>query len=82
VFKKRRGEGKAMEVYVIRIKGHIDQRWSSWFDGMSVTNEENGDTVLYGPVVDQAALHSLLTKVHALNLTLLSVSRMESNSLS
>jgi hypothetical protein len=75
---KRCREGKAMEIYVIRIKGHIDQSWSSWFADMRVTNEENGDTVLSGPLVDQSALHSLLTKVHALNLTLLSVSHVES----
>ena len=66
-----------MTVYEIRVKGHLDQRWSTWFDGMTVTNEANGDTVFSGPVVDQAALHSLLIKVHTLNLTLISVLRIE-----
>ena len=69
-----------MTVYEIRVKGHLDQRWSTWFDGMTVEHEANGDTVLSGPVVDQAALHSLLIKVHTLNLTLISVLRIEMNS--
>ncbi len=69
-----------MMVYEIRVKGHLDQRWSTWFDGMTVTHEVNGDTALSGPVVDQAALHSLLIKVHTLNLTLISVLRIETNS--
>ena len=69
-----------MPVYEIRVKGHLDQRWLTWFDGMTVTHEVNGDTALSGPVVDQAALHSLLIKVHTLNLTLISVLRIEMNS--
>jgi len=73
-------QGGAMMVYEIRVKGHLDQRWSTWFDGMTVTHEVNGDTALSGPVVDQAALHSLLIKVHTLNLTLISVLRIETNS--
>lgn len=68
-----------MTVYEIRVKGHLDQRWSTWFDGLTVTHEASGDTVFSGPVVDQAALHSLLIKVHTLNLTLLSVLRIETN---
>ena len=66
-----------MPMYEIRVKGHLDQRWSVWFDGLTVTNESNGETVIAGPVVDQAALHSLLMKVHTLNLTLISVARIE-----
>jgi hypothetical protein len=69
-------------LYEIRVKGHLDQRWSDWFGGMTVTNEVNGDTVISGSVVDQAALHSLLIKVYNLNLTLISVSRIETNSCS
>ncbi len=69
-----------MALYEICVKGHLDQRWSVWFDGMTVTNEANGETVLSGPVVDQAALHSLLIKVHTLNLTLISVTRFETDS--
>jgi hypothetical protein len=62
-----------MPVYEIRVKGHLDQRWSAWFDGMTITNEANGDAIISGPLVDQAALHSLLIKVYNLNLTLISV---------
>ena len=68
-----------MTVYEIRVKGHLDQRWSTWFDGMTVTHEVNGDTALSGTVVDQAALHSLLIKVHTLNLTLISVLLIETD---
>ena len=68
-----------MKVYEIRVKGHLDQCWSTWFDGLCMTHEANGETVLSGPVVDQAALHSLLIKVHTLNLTLLTVSRIETD---
>ena len=51
-------------VYQIRIKGHLGPQWTEWFEGMAVTTlEENGDTLLTGPVVDQAALHGLLKKV-------------------
>ena len=69
-----------MTVYTIRVKGHLDQSWSAWFDGMTITNEATGDTVISGPVADQAALHSLLVKVHNLNLILISVLRIETDS--
>ena len=49
--------------YEIRIKGHLDTRWADWFEGLSFTHESDGTTILYGPVVDQAALHGLLRKV-------------------
>ena len=68
-----------MPDYEIRVKGHLDQRWSDWFSGMTVTNEINGNTVISGSVVDQAALHTLLIKVYNLNLTLISVLRIETN---
>ena len=68
-----------MSSYEIRIKGHLDQRWSDWFDGMIITNEPAGETVLSGPVVDQAALHSLITKIYTLNLTLISVSTIKAD---
>ncbi len=71
-----------MTVYEIRIKGQLDQHWSAWFDGMTVTHGTNGDTIISGPVVDQAALHSLLNKVHSLNLTLVSVLRVETDAAS
>ena len=65
-------------VYQIRIKGHLGPQWTEWFEGMAVTTlEENGDTLLTGPVVDQAALHGLLKKVRDLGLPLLSVIRVE-----
>jgi hypothetical protein len=71
-----------MAVYEIRIKGQLDQHWSAWFDGMMVTYGTNGDTIISGSVVDQAALHSLLSKVHSLNLTLVSVLRIETDATS
>ena len=64
-------------VYQIRIKGHLGPQWTEWFEGMAVTREENGDTLLTGHVVDQAALHGLLKKVRDLGLPLLSVIRVE-----
>ena len=68
-----------MIAYEIRVKGHLDQRWSMWFDGMRITNEENGETIISGSLPDQAALHSMLVKVYNLNLTLISVSRIETD---
>ena len=60
-------------LYEIRIKGHLADRWAAWFEGLTITLEENGDTLLTGPVVDQAALHGLLSKVRDLGTPLLSV---------
>ena len=60
-------------VYQIRIKGQLSSQWTNWFGGLSVTLEENGDTLLTGEVVDQAALHGLLRKVRDLGMPLLSV---------
>lgn len=59
--------------YEIRLKGQLNARWVDWFDGMTITLDNNGDTLLSGPVVDQAALHGLLKKVRDVGLTLLSV---------
>ena len=64
-------------VYEIRIKGHLADRWAGWFGDMSITLEDNGETLLTGPVVDQAALHGLLRKVRDLSLPLISVKRVE-----
>jgi hypothetical protein len=64
-------------VYQIRIQGHLGRQWTDWFGGLSITLEENGETLLTGPVVDQAALHSLLKKVRDLGMPLLSVSRVQ-----
>ena len=65
------------QLYEIRIKGHLDDRWAEWFEGLTITLEDNGDTLLTGPVVDQAALHGLLKKVRALGMPLVSVSPLE-----
>ena len=60
-------------VYEIRLKGHLDARWSDWFDGLSFTHASDGTTVIHGLVADQAALHGLLAKVRDLGLPLVSV---------
>ena len=60
-------------VYQIRIKGHLGRQWADWFEGLTITLDDNGDTLLTGPVVDQAALHGLLRKVRDLGMPLLSV---------
>ena len=64
-------------VYQIRLKGHLGPQWTDWFGGLTITLEEDGDTLLTGPVVDQAALHGLLKKVRDLGLPLLSVNRVQ-----
>jgi hypothetical protein len=64
-------------VYQIRIKGHLSDQWISWFEGLSITLEENGDTLLTGPVVDQAALFGLLKKVRDVGIPLISINRVE-----
>jgi hypothetical protein len=66
-------------IYQIRIKGHLSQQWTDWFVGLTITLEENGDTLLTGPVVDQPALHGLLKRVRDLGMPLLTVNRLESN---
>ena len=64
--------------FAIRIAGRLDARWATWFDGLSVTNEDDGTTTIQGPVADQAALHGLLQKVRDLGLELVSVTRLQS----
>jgi hypothetical protein len=64
-------------VYQIRIKGHLGSQWTDWFEGLTITLEENGETLLTGPVVDDAALHGLLKKVRDLGMPLLAVNRVE-----
>ena len=68
--------GQAM-VYQIRIEGHLGPQWTDWFGGLTITLEDNGDTLLTGPVVDQAALHGLLKKVRDLGMPLISVTCVE-----
>jgi hypothetical protein len=70
------GAGRPMH-YQIRLMGHLGRQWTDWFEGLAVTLEENGDTLLTGSVVDQAALHGLLKKVRDLGMPLLSVVRIE-----
>jgi hypothetical protein len=60
-------------IYQIRIKGHLGPQWIDWFEGLAITLEDNGDTLLSGPVVDQAALYGLLKRVRDLGMPLLSV---------
>ena len=64
-------------IYQIRVKGHLDHQWTHQFEGLTITQEEGGDTLLTGPVVDQAALHGLLKKVRDLGMPLISVSPVE-----
>jgi hypothetical protein len=63
--------------YQIRLRGHLGSEWTGWFGGMTITLEDNGDTLLTGPVVDQAALHGLLKKVRDLGMPLVSVNPVE-----
>ena len=66
------------QLYEIRLKGHLDAQWKTWFDGLTMTLEENGNTLLSGPVTDQAALHGLLKKVRDLGMPLVSVNQVHS----
>ena len=75
--KPKSNTGQAV-VYQIRVKGHLNRQWIDWFEGLTITLEENGDTLLTGPVVDQAALYSLLRRVRDLGIPLLAVNRLES----
>jgi hypothetical protein len=67
------------QVYEIRLKGHLEARWVKWFDGLAITLDENGNTLLSGPVADQAALHGILKKVRDLGLPLVSVNPVQIN---
>ena len=64
-------------VYQIRIKGHLGREWTDWFEGLTITALNNGETLLIGPVIDQAALYGVLRKVRDLGTPLLSVSPVE-----
>jgi hypothetical protein len=63
--------------YELRVQGVLDDRWSAWFEGLRVTSDHAGQTIIAGPVADQAALHGLLTKIRDLGLPLLSVRRLD-----
>jgi hypothetical protein len=64
-------------VYQIRIEGHLGPKWTDWFGDVSITLEDNGETLLTGPVVDQAALHGLLRKIRDLGMPLISAIRVK-----
>ena len=63
------------EIYSIRVQGHLDQERSGWFDGLAITHTSEGETILSGPIIDQAALHGVLLKIRDLGLSLLEVKR-------
>ena len=62
--------------YKIKIKNHLDEKWADWFDDLQIIHEEEGTTTLFGPIPDQAALHSILRKIRDLNLHLISVNEV------
>jgi hypothetical protein len=66
-------KGGVMAVYEIRVKGHLDRRWSEWFDGLAIANVEDGDALLSGEIIDQSALHGVLNKVRDLGVPLIAV---------
>ena len=76
---KRSPENDASQpmIYQIRIRGHLGPQWTGWFEGLTITLEVEGDTLLTGPVIDQSALHGLLKKVRDLGMPLLSVNSVE-----
>lgn len=69
--------GNQPMLYQIRLKGHLGREWTDWFEVMTITPEDNGETLLTGLVLDQAALHGLLKKVRDLGMPLVSVNRVE-----
>jgi len=67
-----------LQIYQIRIRGQLDAGWTDWFEGMTISQEDNGFALLTGPVIDQSALHGLLKKIRDLGMPLLSVNRVGS----
>jgi hypothetical protein len=65
--------------YEIRLQGRIDPRWFPWLDGLEITRDTDGTTVLHGPVVDQSALHGLLARLRDIGLPLISIARVKPN---
>ena len=70
-------EHERLEVYQIVVKGHLESEWSEWFDGLTITMMDNGETILSGPLIDQTALHGVLIKIRDLGLPLLSLTRID-----
>ena len=75
-----RTDPEEVPIYQVRIKGHLGPEWAGWFGGIAIALENNGDTLLTGPVTDQAALHGLLRKVRDLGMPLISVNRIQPGS--
>ena len=71
--------GPRCKIYEIKLKGHLNESWADWFDGLTFSHESDGTTTLTGEIVDQAALHGLLKKVRDLGLPLISVNQIESH---
>ena len=67
----------AVVQYEIRVKGHLDRRWEAWFDGLTLTAAGDGTTVIAGPIVDQAALHGVLQKLHDIGVPLLALTQIQ-----
>ena len=65
------------EHYVIRVKGHLDESWADWLDGMAITHDDSGESVLTGPLPDQAALHGVLNRLRDLGVELISVNAID-----
>jgi hypothetical protein len=68
--------GCGHDTYQVQLRGHVDDSWSDWFDGFAVIRQDDGTTMLIGPVIDQAALHGLLARIRDLGLAILSVGRI------
>jgi hypothetical protein len=69
----------AVEIYAIKIQGHLDTKWSEWFYGMTITHEREGATTLCGRLPDQTVLHSVLDRIRDMNLTLISINQIVSD---
>jgi cell division FtsZ-interacting protein ZapD len=64
-------------IYEIRVQGHLDKQRSEWFGGLSITHQPDGETILTGEIVDQSALNAILNRLHAMNIKLISVERVD-----
>jgi hypothetical protein len=76
----KRQENLTPTIYEIKIKGHLDDKWTEWLYDLTITHESDGSTTLYGPLPDQTVLHSVLAKIRDMNLPLISVTQIEADS--